>query len=241
MGIQLRKVPVGGKIAINVVLLEQAKLVDEVIVTGYGTQKKTSQTSSIAVISAADIVTTKQPDVVTSLQGKIPGLLIRQDGGTAGKFYSNLSVRGYGTPIVVIDGIVRSELYVNSSGYGVSTDLALAQLNPDDIESITVLKDASASIYGLGAGNGVILVTTKKGKVNKPEINYMNSFSFGSPKIPKEMGMVDLMTVANEMADNARYARPYTEALIDEYRNGTKTGFSWWDIMMKKLCSFPDT
>lgn len=233
IGYSAQEIPLGGRTSINVVLVEQATLVDEVIVTGYGTQKKTSQTSSISVISAADIVTTKQADVVTSLQGKIPGLLIRQDGGTAGKFYSNLSVRGYGTPIVVIDGIVRSELYVNSSGYNVSTDLALAQLNPDDIESITVLKDASASIYGLGAGNGVILVTTKKGRITKPEINYSNTFAFGSPKMPKEMGMVDLMTVANEMADNARYAHPYTETQIDDYRNGTKQGFSWWDMLMK--------
>jgi TonB-linked SusC/RagA family outer membrane protein len=235
IGYSTQEILLSGRTSITVVLVVQATVVDEVIVTGYGTQKKTSQTSSISVISAAEIVTTKQADVVTSLQGKIPGLLIRQDGGTAGKFYSNLSVRGYGTPIVVIDGIVRSELYVNSAGYNVSTDLALAQLNPDDIESITVLKDASASIYGLGAGNGVILVTTKKGRVNKPEINYSNTFAFGSPKMPKEMGMVDLMTISNEMADNARYAHPYTEAQIDDYRNGTKQGFSWWDMLMKNF------
>lgn len=233
VGYVTQEISVGGRSTLSVVLAEDIHTIDELIVVGYGTQKKASQTSAIASIRAEDVVTTKQNDLVTSLQGKIPGLLIRQSGGTAGKFYSNISMRGYGTPIVVIDGIVRSEPYVNAQGYGVSTDLALAQLNPNDIESITVLKDASASIYGLGAGNGVILVTTKKGQSIRPTINYSNTFSFGSPKMPKEMDMVDLMTIDNEMADNARYPRKWTEAEIEEYRNGTKTGFSWWDMMMK--------
>jgi TonB-linked SusC/RagA family outer membrane protein len=237
VGYKMQEVAVGGKTSISVVLVEEVTMLNELIVTGYGTQKKASQTSSISVISSADIVATKQSDVVQSLQGKIPGLLIRQDGGTAGKFWSSLSVRGYGTPIVVIDGIVRSETYVNPNGYMVSTDLGLAQMNPDDIESISVLKDASASIYGLGAGNGVILITTKKGQVTKPHINYSNNFSFGSPKMPKELGIVDLMEITNEMADNTKLARPYTDATIESYRNGTKTGFSWWDIMMKNFAS----
>lgn len=237
IGYATQEIALGGRTSIDVVLVEEATVLNELIVTGYGTQTKASQTSAIASISVGDIVATKQNDVVTSLQGKIPGVLIRQDGGTAGKFWSNISVRGYGTPIVVIDGIVRSESYSIPSGYMVSTDLALAQLNPDDIESISVLKDASASIYGLGAGNGVILVTTKKGLVNKPQINYSNTFSFGSPKMPKEMGIVDLMNISNEMADNSKLAHPYSAELIEEYRNGTKTAFSWWDIMMKDFAS----
>jgi TonB-linked SusC/RagA family outer membrane protein len=237
IGYKTQEIAVGGRTSISVVLVEEALMLDELIVTGYGTQKKASQTSSISVIKAEDIIATKQADVAQSLQGKIPGLLIRQDGGTAGKFWSSISVRGYGTPIVVIDGIVRSELYSIPSGYMVSTDLGLAQMNPDDIESITVLKDASAAIYGLGAGNGVILITTKKGLVSKPQISYSNNFSMGSPKIPKEMGMVDLMEIANEMADNAKFARPYAPDLIEQYRDGTKKGFSWWDIMMKDFAA----
>ena len=237
VGYATEEINVNGRSSVDILLTEDVHAIDELVVIGYGTQKKTSQTSAIADIKAEEIIATKQNDLVTSLQGKIPGLLIRQSGGTAGKFYSNISMRGYGTPIVVIDGIVRSEPYVNSQGYGVSTDLALAQLNPNDIESITVLKDASASIYGLGAGNGVILVTTKKGQSIRPTINYSNTFSFGSPKMPKEMNMVDLMTIDNEMADNAHYPHKWTEAEIEEYRNGTKTGFSWWDIMMKDFSS----
>lgn len=233
IGYATQEVTVGGRSSINVVLEISSTMIDDIVVVGYGTQRKGAQTSAISVIKAEDIISTKQADVAQSLQGKVSGLLIRQAGGTAGKFYTNLSVRGYGTPIVVIDGIVRSERYVNSGGYGVSTDLALAQMNPDDIESITVLKDASASIYGLGAGNGVILVTTKKGQADRPQISYSNNFSWGNPKMPKELGIVDLMELTNEMADNSKLARPYADATIEEYRSGAKQDFSWWDIMMK--------
>lgn len=232
-----QEIRVGDRSIINVILSEDVQTLEDVVVVGYGTQKKESLTSAITAISAEEIVSTKQADLVNSLQGKVSGLLIRQSGGTPGKFYSDISMRGYGTPIVVIDGVVRSETYNNVQGYGASTDLALAQLNPNDIESITVLKDASASIYGMAAGNGVILVTTKKGKSVKPSINYSNTFSYGSPKMPKPMGMVDYMNVANEMADNSRQSRPYTNDEIEEYRNGTKKGFNWWDIMMKDFSS----
>ena len=237
IGYKSQEIIVGALTSIKVMLLQDTQDIEDVVVVGYGTQKKESLTSAITNISAEDVVKTKQNDLVSSLQGKVSGLLVRQSGGTAGKFYSNISLRGYGTPMVVIDGIVRSEAYTNQAGYNVSTDLGLAQLNPNDIESITVLKDASASVYGMGAGNGVILVTTKKGQKVKPSINYSNTFTFGTPKLPKEMGIVDLMTVGNEMADNAHYAHPYTDTEIEEYRNGTKTGFSWWDMMLKDYSS----
>ena len=237
IGYVTQEIGVGDQTNINVLLLENTQTVADVVVVGYGTQKRESLTSAITAIDAEEVVKTKQANLVTALQGKVSGLLIRQSGGTPGKFYSDISMRGYGTPIVVIDGIVRSETYQNTSGYGVSTDLALAQLNPNDIESITVLKDASASIYGMGAGNGVILVTTKKGKSTKPTISYSNTFSFGSPKMPKPMGMVDYMNIANEMADNSGQSHPYTADEIEDYRNGTKKSFDWWDIMMKDFSS----
>nr|WP_319999506.1 SusC/RagA family TonB-linked outer membrane protein [uncultured Draconibacterium sp.] len=237
IGYVTQKIGIGAQTNINVLLLENTQTVADVVVVGYGTQKRESLTSAITAIDADEVVKTKQANLVTALQGKVSGLLIRQSGGTPGKFYSDISMRGYGTPIVVIDGIVRSETYENTSGYGVSTDLALAQLNPNDIESITVLKDASASIYGMGAGNGVILVTTKKGKSTKPTISYSNTFSFGSPKMPKPMGMVDYMNIANEMADNSGQSHPYAADEIEDYRNGTKKSFDWWDTMMKDFSS----
>ena len=171
IGYTTQEITVGNLNNISVVLTEDAEMLEETVLVGYGTQKKESLTSAISSVRAEEVTQTKQNDVVTALQGKVPGLLIRQAGGTPGSFGANVSLRGYGAPLVVIDGVVRSSSYVNGNK-GISTDLELSQLNPEDIESISVLKDASASIYGLGAANGVIMVTTKKGQsVRKPTIN----------------------------------------------------------------------
>jgi len=233
IGYTTEEVTVGNRNSLNVTLKEDTEQIDETVVVGYGTQRKESLTSAITSVRSEDVTKTKQNDVVTALQGKVAGLLIRQSGGTPGSFGANISLRGYGAPLVVIDGVVRSRGYSNSNK-GISTDLELSQLNPEDIESISVLKDASASIYGLGAANGVIMVTTKKGaSARKPTINYSNVFSFGSPKMPKEVGIADYLKMTNEMYDVAKYQRPYTDEQIRAAENGTLESFSWWDAAIK--------
>ena len=167
IGYVTQEITVGDRSAINVTLEEEAESLEETVLVGYGTQKKESLTSAITSVRSEDVTKTKQNDVITALQGKVPGLLIRQSGGTPGAFGADLSLRGYGAPMIVIDGVVRSSSYSNRNK-GINTDLEFSQLNPEDIESISVLKDASASIYGLGAGNGVIMITTKKGSAMKP-------------------------------------------------------------------------
>ncbi len=237
IGFVTQEVPVGKQAVIDVLLVEDSQVLDELVVVGYGTQKKESLTSAITSVRAEDVTNTKQNDVVTALQGKVAGLFIRQSGGTPGSFGADISLRGYGAPIVVIDGVVRSESYSNRNK-GINTDLTLSQLNPEDIESISVLKDASASIYGMGAANGVIMVTTKKGTAQKkPTVSYSDIFSFGSPKMPKEVGIVDYMKLSNEMADVAKFARPYSQEEIAQYASGEKQGFSWWDAAMKSHSS----
>ena len=134
----------------NIILKEDAQALDEVVVVGYGVQKKESLTGAIAAIGADEIATTKTENLISNIQGKMPGLLIRQKTGEPGTFDNMVSIRGYGDPLVVIDGITRE-----------GTE-ELAQLNSEDIESISILKDASAAIYGVRAANGVVLVTTKK-------------------------------------------------------------------------------
>ena len=233
IGYTTQELTVGNLNNISVVLAEDAEMLEETVLVGYGTQKKESLTSAITSVRAEEVTQTKQNDVVTALQDKVPGLLIRQAGGTPGSFGASLSLRGYGAPMVVIDGVVRSSSRVNGNK-GIQTDLELSQLNPEDIESISVLKDASASIYGLGAANGVIMVTTKKGQsVKKPTINYSNVFSFGKPKMPKEVGIADYLKMTNEMYDVAHRARPYTDAEIAAAENGTLESFSWWDAAIK--------
>ena len=235
IGYVTEEVTVGNRAQLNVTLKVDSEQIEETVVVGYGTQKKESLTSAITSVRAEDVTKTKTSDVVTSLQGKVPGLLIRQGGGSAGSFTNAISLRGYGTPIIVVDGVVRSDAYSNSNK-GAATDLTLAQLNPEDIESISVLKDASASIYGMGAGNGVIMITTKKGtSVKKPYVTYSDIFTIGNPKLPKEVGLVDYLKMTNEMYDNANFPRPYTDEFISQYENGSKEGYSWWDNALHKF------
>ena len=238
IGYRTVEVTVGTKSKIDVTLEVDSEQLEETVVVGYGTQKKASLTSAITNVKAEDITSTKQSSLVSSLQGKIPGLQIRQQSGKPGSFDSDLSLRGFGQPLIIIDGVARTEL-ARDAVYGAtytSGAAALAQLNPEDIESITVLKDASAAIYGLGADNGVILVTTKKGQIGKPSVNYSNNFSFGVPTaFPEAVDIVTYMRKENEMRVNSRMAPQYTEELIQHYVNGDPgyVDTDWYDVIMK--------
>ena len=224
----------------NITLQEEASELEESVVVGYGTQKKASLTSAITNIQAEDITSTKQANLTSSLQGKVPGLMIRQESGAVGWFDDALSLRGYGAPLVIIDGVARGSRQRQYWGWAQdnnSSTAALAELNPEDIESITVLKDASASIYGLGAQNGVILVTTKKGQIGTPTINYSTTLTFGVPTaLPKETDIATWMEMDNEMRRNKKGDSPrYSEELIAHYRNHDPgyEEFSWYDAIMK--------
>ena len=221
-----QEVKVGSQSKINVLLVEDTEVLEETVVVGYGTQKKASLTSSIVNLRTEELTATKQNDVVASLQGKVPGLQIRQQSGSPGDFDTELNLRGMGSPIVVIDGVVRTAQRRNgfwNANYSTSSSALLASLNPEDIESISVLKDASASLYGIGSENGVIVVTTKQGSVGKPSVRYSNNIGFGVPTaLPTEVGIIDWMNIANEM--NANVGRPpkYSEEMIQHFVNGDK-------------------
>ena len=225
---------------LNITLNEEATQLDETVVVGYGTQKKASLTAAIANIRDEELNATKQVDVTASLQGKVPGLLIRQVGGSAGDFDTDLNIRGFGEPIVVIDGVVRTAQrrgrQFGGNNFSNSSTSILSQLNPEDIESISVLKDASASLYGIGSQNGVILVTTKKGSVGKPTIRYTNTLSIGFPTaIPQEVDIVDNLLYQNEMYANIHYPARYSDELIQHYRNGDPgyVDTKWMDEVLR--------
>ena len=239
VGLKTQEVTVGKSASISVMLESDAEALDETIVVGYGTQKKASLTSSIANIRSEELEMTKQPDVIASLQGKVPGLMIRQKSGGAGDFDTDLSLRGYGSPMVVIDGVVRTaqrrSTYWNST-YSNEGAQALAQLNPEDIESISVLKDASASIYGIGAENGVILVTTKQGSTGAPSVKYSNLLAFGFPTaLPAEVDVLTWMYAANEMRANTGKTPKYTQDYIQKFIDGVEgyTDNHWYEALLK--------
>jgi TonB-linked SusC/RagA family outer membrane protein len=182
-------IPVKGQTQITVNLEADVATLSEVIIVGYGEQKRESLTGAISKISNKEIQTTTHTSLAQKLQGKVAGLNIRQNSGQPGDFNNSINIRGFGEPIYVIDGIRRE----GGSEF--------QRLNANDIESITVLKDASAAIYGLGAANGVILVTTKKG-TGKPTFNY--SFVMGA-MTPTDMP---------EMANAAQYVQMYNDAQL---------------------------
>jgi TonB-linked SusC/RagA family outer membrane protein len=191
VGYLQQEVDVAGKAIINVALRPDISALDEVVVVGYGTQKRESLTAAVSVIENREIQTTTNVSVAQKLTGKIPGVQIRQQSGQPGDFDNSINIRGFGEPLYVIDGIRR----------GGSRDFQ--QLNADDIESITVLKDAAASIYGLGAQNGVILVTTKRGKKGgKLSFNFNTVYSVVSP------------TDVPEMATAAQYAQMWNDTQL---------------------------
>ena len=209
---------------LNIIMQEESTTLDETIVVGYGTQKKASLSSAISNIRSEELNSTKQSDVLASLQGKVPGLLIRQRTGDAGDFNTDLKLRGYDEPLVIVDGLVRTaprRSQENNTSYTNSSSAVLAQLNPEDIESISVLKDASAAIYGMGAENGVILVTTKQGSIGAPTVRYSNRFSFGVPTaLPEEVDILTWFKEANEMRANVGQVPMYSQDIIDHYING---------------------
>src|SRR6056300_1231983 len=167
LGFLTQEVPASSD-QINVILVEGSNELEEVVVTGYGTQRKATLTGSIATIGGEDLEKSSSPNLGTALAGKVAGLYIDTGNGAPGADNPAIRVRGTNTfnnssALVVIDGIP------DRAG-------GLSRLNPADIESISVLKDASAAIYGARAANGVILVTTKRGKAGKAKVQLSTSY-----------------------------------------------------------------
>lgn len=201
-------------------LQEDAKLVNEVVVVGYGTQKKATLTGAVSMVNSEEIVATKNQNVQNMLTGKIPGVRVIQKTSQPGEFSNQFDIRGFGSPLIVIDGVPRGDM---------------ERMDPNEIESISVLKDGSAAIYGVRAANGVVLITTKKGK-GKPKIEYNMYMGFQHPAdILKPVGALDRYILSNEvsMRDLVNPTQKYADELMEPYINGTKVSTDWYDAIMK--------
>ena len=174
VGMHRQIIPVNGRKIIDIILLEDTQSLEEVVVVGYGTQRKVNLTGSVSAVTIDEKISSRSISNVSSgLQGLIPGLQVSQSTSMAGKDGASLMIRGLGTvnnatPLVVVDGM---------------PDVDINRINLADVESISVLKDAaSASIYGSRAANGVILITTRTGKgESKTQINFNASMSLERP------------------------------------------------------------
>jgi len=224
VGYVQQTIAVNGRKVINVELLSQQEQFDEVVVVGYGTQKKANLTGAISTIQASEIQTTTHSSLAQKLQGKVPGLQIRQNTGGPGDFDAMINIRGFGSPLYVIDGIVRDG------------GNEFQKLNPEDIESISVLKDASAAIYGVNAANGVIIVTTKKGKSGRAQFQYNAVFGMQSPTdMPEVANAAQWMEVRNDANVNIGLPPFISKEELEKYQQGAPgyESTNWYDETMK--------
>ncbi|WP_183557862.1 SusC/RagA family TonB-linked outer membrane protein [Mucilaginibacter sp. SP1R1] len=210
----------------SIIVLESTESsLGEVIVVGYGTQRKIENTGSIASVKAADLVQTPVANMAQGLQSRVSGMQVSQNTGSPG---GNISIRIRGTnsingasePLYVIDGIQIA------NGDGINSLSPLSTINPNDIESIEVLKDASASaIYGARAANGVVLITTKRGKTGDTRVSF-DSY-YGSQQVAKKLPVLNAAQFAqleNEVFQNNFYPDP---AALGK-------GVNWQDLIFRK-------
>lgn len=218
IGFTTKEIPVGNLSVLNINLSEDSEALEEVVVVGYGVQKRASVTGSVASLQSKDIATVKTPNVSNALAGKLPGLRAVQRSGAPGDDDASIDIRGYGNALVIVDGVERD----------------FKQIDANDIESISILKDASAAVYGFKGANGVILVTTKKGEIGKPKINYNGYVGIQNiTRYPEYYDGYEYATLYNEAQQNIGIAAPYSEEDLERFRQGIGTT-DWYDEVIRK-------
>ncbi|WP_177192411.1 TonB-dependent receptor [Chitinophaga arvensicola] len=231
IGFLSKEIPAGNNAQLDIVLEPDEKGLSEVVVVGYGTQKKSDVTAAITTVNLQDIKNSPQPNVLSMLQGRVPGLTITQSSSEPGKA-PEILVRGVGTidgatsPLVLIDGVPGGNL---------------ALIPPSDIESFSVLKDAAAAaIYGARAANGVILVTTRKGGgQEKVSLEFNSYVGLQSPtKTPETIDSYQYATLVNEAASNEGRPAVYTPKDMELFKNGGDNDMhantKWIDLILQK-------
>ena len=194
IGYSTLEVPVNGQTTLDIKLQASAKGLNEVVVVGYGVQKKATVTGSVVAVKGTELIKSPATNLSNSIAGRMAGVVATNPGGEPGYDGSTIRIRGTNTlgnndPLVVIDGVPAPSGQNN-----------IDRVNAADVESISILKDASAAIYGARAANGVILITTKHGKMGKPEISYTYNHGWAQPTlIPKMANATEYATLDNEI------------------------------------------
>ncbi len=228
IGFLSKRIRVSDQPALIIQLEADAAALNDVVVVGYGKQKKLTLTGAVVDIKGAEMVKSPNTNIANSLAGRLPGVIVNNRSGEPGRDEPSILIRGRSTtgnssPLVIIDGVERS---------------GLGQLNPNDIESISVLKDASAAIYGARAANGVILVTTKRGSANSaPTINLSYNQGFTNPtRNPKMADSYTFFNVYNEIEEGEGRPARYSDEELQKFKAGTEPGyanFNWYDFIVK--------
>ncbi|MGI6242471.1 MAG: SusC/RagA family TonB-linked outer membrane protein [Prevotella sp.] len=229
IGFKEKEVNVGADKIIDVALDEDVSALDEVVVVGFGTQKKASVVGAISNIKPKDLSMVPSRSMSNSLAGLTPGVIAVQRSGDPWYNNSDFWIRGISSfagntrPLVLIDGIERS----------------LNDIDPEEIASFSVLKDAAASaVYGVRGANGVIMIETKRGEIGKPQVNVRFEHAFTQPtKMPEYVGSVKYLELMNDMYREEGKAPMVSDAVLENYRNHTDPELypdvNWWDVVSK--------
>ena len=209
VGFQTREVTVGNSSDIRIMLRASQTGMDEVVVVGYGTQRKATVTGSVASVKGSEIAKAPTTNLTGSLAGRMSGVIINSRGSNPGNENINIFIRGKsswqgGGPLIIVDGIA------NRSGW--------ERINPDEIETVSVLKDASAAIFGSRAANGVILITTKRGKTSRPVLEYHGDY--GLTQVTRIPDMTRSWQYAQYYTEAKRSGYIYTPEEIEKYKSG---------------------
>lgn len=233
VGYETQKIPVGAKEVINVKLELALTKIDEVVVVGFGEQRKAAVSASVTAIKADDIVQSPVANVTNALAGRLPGLTTIQVGGQPGLDAAALYVRGRGTwnsaePLYVIDGVERNSAIFQT-------------MDPSEIETFTVLKDAAATaVYGTKGANGVVLINTKRGREGAPSVTVSSSVTLQQfTRYPKFLDSYESLKLYNEARMNDGLDPVYSDEDLEMYRTGADPyrypNTDWYQQMMKKV------
>jgi len=218
---------------LNIELSADVRKMEEVVVVGYGTTKKATLTGAVSSVSGDAIRENPSASLQNTLAGRVPGFTSQQQSGQPGSDGALFYIRGISSytgnnqPLIIVDDIEF-------------TAAQFARLEPNEIESLSILKDASTTaIYGISGANGVILVTTRRGKIGPPSITYRTEYSLTQPtKIPKFLGAYQTAQLANQAAINDGTAQPYTAADLEHWRTGDDPyghpDVDWYSTLFRK-------
>jgi len=228
IGMKKEEVPINNKTFYAITMADESIGLDEVVVVGYGTQKKATVTGSVSQVGGDELKKVAAVNLSGALAGKTAGIISNVRSGEPGEDGASILIRGKGTlgstaPLIVVDGVA---------------DRSFSRLNPEDIESISVLKDASAAIYGARAANGVILVTTKRGKEGKVKVNYSGNVGFTQPtRVPDMLNASQYATYINEYDRGHGLVETYSQDVLKKLQNGSDPinypSTNWWKAVAK--------
>lgn len=235
VGYVTKEINVAGKKDITVTLLQDSKGLNEVVVVGYGTTKKITNTGATSSISAEEIRTTPTPNIQNTLAGRVPGFISQQRSGQPGQSGAEFYIRGVNSlssesqkPLIIVDDVEYTYDQV-------------AQLDANEIESFTVLKDASTTaVYGIKGANGVLVITTRRGKLGKPQVNFRSESGLQTPVTkPNFLNAYQVATLRNEALANDGLPAEFTQEDLEHWRLGDDPyghpDVNWYDEIFKNF------